>query len=218
MKKNPSLFCDRRGTVWLHLNRIVLTLGISSMLVTAEELSTPPTPKDPGAKQALAPRNDIPGLTNFAKVSDVLYRGAQPDAEGFAELKKMGVKTIINLRQFHSDRDNMMGTGLQYMHMYCKAWHPEDEDIVKFLKVLEAPQNQPVFVHCQHGSDRTGMMVASYRIVEQDWNTEEAAKETHIFGFHKIFAEIQKHLKNFQTDKIKKQIKEAVCPTLEVIK
>ena len=63
--------------------------------------------------------------------------GAQPTAEGFTELKKMGVKTVVNLRSFHSDRRKLRGTGLRYAHIYCKAWHPEDEDTVDpFIHVV----------------------------------------------------------------------------------
>ena len=89
------------------------------------------------------PRNDIPGLPNFAKVSDGLYRGAQPTAEGFDRLKKMGVKTVVNLRSFSSDRSELKGTGLRYAHIYCKAWHPEDEDTLEFLKIAKRPRQPP---------------------------------------------------------------------------
>src|SRR5256885_1649694 len=59
----------------------------------------------------LTPRDDVPGVPNFARVSDVLYRGAQPTHEGFLELKKLGVRTVVSLRQMHSDRDMLSGTG-----------------------------------------------------------------------------------------------------------
>ena len=72
----------------------------------------------------LQPRNDLPGLPNFAKVADGLYRGAQPSAEGFRTLTGMGVKTVVNLRWAHSDREMLAGTGLQYLHIRAKAWHP----------------------------------------------------------------------------------------------
>ncbi|MCY3023347.1 MAG: dual specificity protein phosphatase family protein [Planctomycetota bacterium] len=170
------------------------------------------------AREPLTPRNDLPGLTNYAKVSDALHRGAQPTAEGFAELKKMGIKTVVNLRSFNSDRDELEGLGLQYVHIYCKAWHPEDEDVVKFLQVLKDPKNHPVFVHCQHGSDRTGMMVASYRIVEQGWSVEDAAKELERFGFHKLWTEIAKYLKSFDKDTMLKQVEAAKPVKVEVVK
>lgn len=172
----------------------------------------------PAARELLMPRKDVPGVGNFAKISDVLYRGEQPTAEGMAELKKMGIKTVVNLREFHSDRDELKGTGLQYVHINCKAWHPEEEDVLAFLKVVTDPANQPVFVHCQHGADRTGMMCASYRIVEQGWPVEDAAKETHNFGFHKIFSDIQKFLLAFKAEEMKKKLEAAPMPKIDVVK
>jgi protein tyrosine/serine phosphatase len=192
---------------------ISFLLTLSLTVCFAEE----PKPAGP-ARELLTPRKDVPGVDNFAKISDGLYRGAQPTKEGFAELKKMGIKTVVNLRSFHSDRDEMKGTGLQYLHIYCKAWHPEDEDVLKFLKLINDPANQPVFVHCQHGADRTGMMVASYRIIEQGWNPDDAAKETHNFGFHKMFKDIQKYLKDFNRERMLKLLSQIAPPDVDVVK
>lgn len=174
--------------------------------------------EDKPARELLTPRKDVPGVGNFAKISDALYRGEQPTAEGMAGLKKMGVKTVVNLRSFSSDRSELKGTGLQYVHIYCKAWHPEDEDVLAFLKVMSDPNNHPVFVHCQHGADRTGMMCAAYRIVEQGWPADDAAKETHNFGFHKVFKDIQKYLLAFKADAIKQQLDSTPMPKIDVVK
>lgn len=154
----------------------------------------------------LQPRNDIPGVGNFAQISPELYRGAQPTPVGFKTLKKMGIKTVVSLRSFHTDRRKIRGSGLRFAHMYCQAWHPESEDVARFLKLMEDKKNHPVFVHCLHGSDRTGMMVAAYRIVEQGWDIDDAARETHNFGFHKIFKMIQKYLQRFDSAAIRKAI------------
>lgn len=106
-----------------------------------------------------------PGLPNFFKVSDELYRGAQPTSEGMKELEKMGIKTVINLRSFHSDKDEAKNTELEKEHLYVKAWHPEEKEVIEFLKIITDKTKTPVFVHCQHGADRTGLMVAMYRII-----------------------------------------------------
>jgi tyrosine-protein phosphatase SIW14 len=204
--------------------RLLFVLMLSAMLMlglmaNAEEAApAPETPQTSTSQKLLTPRNDVPGVKNFARISDDLYRGEQPTVEGFTELKKMGVKTIVNLRSFHSDRALMTGTGLQYLHLYCKAWHPEEEDVAQFLKLLKDPNNRPVFVHCQHGADRTGMMVASYRMLEQGWNSDDAAKETHNFGFHKMFAEIQTYLQRFSAAEMAKILNDTATPKLEVVK
>ncbi|MFH1709039.1 MAG: tyrosine-protein phosphatase [Planctomycetota bacterium] len=148
-----------------------------------------------------------PGLPNLHKVSDVLFRGAQPTAEGFKELKAMGIRTVVNLRSFHSDRDMLGDLGLTYEHIYMKAWHAEDEDIIRFLKIINDPARQPVFVHCQHGADRTGTVCAIYRIVLQGWTQDEAIREMTggDFGFHEIWDNLPEYISNLDLAKIRKQ-------------
>ena len=127
-----------------------------------------------------------PGLPNFHRVAPNLYRGAQPTAEGLRAAEKLGIKTVIDLRAFHTDTDAAVGTKLALEHISFKTWHPEDEDVLHFLKIVTARKNQPVFVHCQHGSDRTGMMIAIYRLAVQGWTKREAIDEMTKggFGFH----------------------------------
>lgn len=168
--------------------------------------------------EQLMPMKDLPGLNNFAKISEILYRGAQPEAPGFAELKKMGVKTVISLRANHGDIGLMKGLGLQYIRIPINIWNMEDEDVVKFLKVVTDPKNQPVFVHCQHGSDRTGTMVAIYRIYVQGWTLEEAMKELPAFGFHEIWKNLPIYLQKLDLKKIRKQVESAKAPKIKLIK
>src|SRR5512136_903176 len=132
------------------------------------------------------------GVPNLYKVSDTLYRSAQPSAEGMKNLKAMGIETVVNLRSFHSDRDKIKGTGLAYEHIYMKAWHPEEEDAVRFLQIVINPKRAPVLVHCQHGADRTGAMCAIYRVAVQGWSKEEALKEMTEggFEFHGIWQDL----------------------------
>lgn len=156
------------------------TLGIVALLL-ATPMAWP---------QAL----EAPGLSNFHKVSDTLYRSAQPTAEGFRSLKALGVVTVVNLRSFHSDRREIGSTGLAYEHIYMKAWHPEHEEIVRFLQIVNDPRRQPVLVHCQHGADRTGTMVAVYRIVVEGWSKQDAVAEmtSEPFGFHRVWRNLPK--------------------------
>ncbi len=143
-----------------------------------------------------------PGLPNLHKVSDFLYRGAQPTREGMRELRDMGVKTVVNLRSFHSDRDELKGLGLRYEHIFMKAWHPEMEDVVRFLKIVADTENQPVFVHCQHGADRTGLMCAVYRVAMQGWTKDEAADEMQKggFGYHVVWENLIRYLEGLDVE------------------
>ena len=86
---------------------------------------------------------NLAGVPNLYRVSEALYRGDQPSPQGMENLKKLGVKTILNLRSFHSDRDEIGATGLAYEHIYMKAWHPEEEDVVRFLKIVTDPRRAP---------------------------------------------------------------------------
>jgi protein tyrosine phosphatase (PTP) superfamily phosphohydrolase (DUF442 family) len=147
------------------------------------------------------------GVPNLHKVSDSLYRSAQPSAEGMKNLKAMGVETIVNLRSFHSDRDEIGETGLAYEHIYMKAWHPEETDAVRFLQIATNPKRVPVLVHCQHGADRTGTMCALYRVAVQGWSKEEALEEMTGggFGFHGIWDNLTQWINALDIEGIKKR-------------
>lgn len=149
-----------------------------------------------------------PGISNFFQVTTNLYRGAQPTAEGMKQLKTMGVKTVINLRAFHSDKDEVTGTGLKSVRFEVKPWHAEEDDVVEFLKVVADTNNLPVFVHCQRGADRTGMMCAMYRIVDCGWTKQQAIDEMKNGGFN--FSPVWQNLISFvekaDVEKIKRRV------------
>lgn len=152
----------------------------------------------------------LTGNDNLYKVSDSLYRSAKPTAEGFRELEILGIKSVINLRTHKSDDKLLEGTDLKYYHIPMKPSKPLTEDVVKFLKIVNNPENLPALVHCRQGSDRTGTMVAAYRIVIQDWNKQDALDEMTKgpFGFHHFWYKLPKFIKKLDTDAIKKQLNE----------
>jgi protein tyrosine phosphatase (PTP) superfamily phosphohydrolase (DUF442 family) len=173
-------------------------------------------PREVGRALA-SPRNDVPGAPNLAQVSPVLWRSAQPTAEGFKNLQAMGIRTVVNLRNFTSDRDELKGLGLRYHHIHFATWHAEDEDVVAFLKIVSDPANHPVLVHCQHGADRTGTMVAAYRVVMEGWTMEEAMQELPRFGFHSIWTNLKTYLQKFDAAAMKKMVDAAPAPKVEVV-
>lgn len=148
---------------------------------------------------------ELPGLPNFHKVSDDLYRGAQPNAEGMEQLDKLGVKTVINLRSMHSDRDEIKDTGLAYEHIFMTTLDIEDKDVVRFLRIATDSSRTPVFVHCQHGADRTGTMCAIYRLAVQGWSKDEAIEEMTKggFGFHSIWQNLPDYIRKLDVEEIK---------------
>ncbi len=162
----------------LRLVMLMLASLIYSGQVLAEDLPEAKRPK------TWAQPVELPGTPNLHKVSDVLYRSAQPTGEGMQQLeKKMGLKTVVNLRGLHSDRDELEGTQLQYMHIRIRTWRMKEKYVLRFLKQVLDPSQQPVLVHCWHGADRTGTMAAFYRMVVQGWSKKEALREMTQGGF-----------------------------------
>lgn len=156
----------------------------------------------------------LKGVPNLHQLDATLYRSAQPTAEGMRNLRELGIETIVNLRSMHSDRDEIGETGLAYEHIYMKAWHPEAEDIVRFLQIVCNPKRQPVLVHCQHGADRTGTMCALYRVIVQGWTKEEALREMQEggYGFHAVFANLPRFIDSLDLDDIRRRAGLAPAP------
>jgi protein tyrosine/serine phosphatase len=184
------------------LKRLVPLLALILATTVLVQAKKTPAERDPKWAQPIS----IKGAPNLHKVSDGLYRGAQPTAEGIKELKKMGVKTIVCLRADHSDKKLLDDTGLAYEEIPCRAWNAKNENVVKFLKIATDKTRQPVFFHCSHGADRTGVMCAIYRVLVQGWSKEDAIKEMKGggYGFHAIWINLSKYIKKLDVDAIKK--------------
>ena len=148
----------------------------------------------------------LQGVPNFHKVDNKLYRSAQPTAEGMKNLRNYGIKTVLNLRGFHSDRDEIGKLKLKQYRIPINTWHLKDEHVIKFLKIVNDPKNQPVLVHCKHGADRTGTMCAVYRIVMQGWNKKQVLKEMKDGGYnyHSMWINLIKWINKTDMDKIEK--------------
>jgi protein tyrosine/serine phosphatase len=151
---------------------------------------------------------ELAGCSNLYKVSDGLYRGAQPETEGFKELKKLGIKTILNLRLSHSDRKLIEGTDLEYVHIKMEAWDADYDEVKQALQVITDKSKQPVFVHCKHGADRTGAVIAAWRLTADGWTKEKAIEEMTKgpFGFHKIWRGLPKFIRNLNVEKLQKEL------------
>lgn len=146
---------------------------------------------------------DLPGVPNFYKVSDNLYRGAQPTEQGFQNLAKLGIKTIVNLRESESDSDKISDSNLLYVQIDTLAWDLRDKDVLQFLQIVCDNQKQPIFVHCRRGADRTGTMCAAYRILVEGWTKQQAIDEMTKggFGFSKAWHNLINYIQNFDPNK-----------------
>jgi tyrosine-protein phosphatase SIW14 len=126
-------------------------------------------------------------LPNFHKVSQEVYRGAQPKSGGLELLKQLGIKTVVNLRD--NDRrakQEELGAhkaGLQYYNFPFARWgRPQDKEVKQVLSIINNPAHQPVFVHCRDGADRTGLVIAAYRITHDGWTGKQATAEAKRYG------------------------------------
>jgi tyrosine-protein phosphatase SIW14 len=136
---------------------------------------------------ALAQEARYAELPNFHQVNSQLYRGAQPKAGGLQKLKAIGIKTIVNLRseddQTRAEGKAARSLGLRYCRIPLPGFsEPKDKDVQQVLDIVNAPDNQPVFVHCRHGEDRTGTIIACYRITHDGWTAAQAKKEAESYG------------------------------------
>ena len=126
-------------------------------------------------------------LPNLHKVSDKLYRGAQPLTGYAGKLGELGVKTVVNQRgedEISRDEQKEAETaGLRYFNISMPGLSaPSDEQVSRVLAIIDLPENQPVFIHCKRGSDRTGTIAAVYRISHEGWNAERAITEAKRYG------------------------------------
>lgn len=155
-----------------------------------------------------AAKINVQGFHNLYKVDEGMYRSEQPTAKGMFSLDSMGIKTLINLRQTHTDTKEAKKTSLALVRISMNAFTISYTDIVVGMKaIMQAPK--PLLVHCKHGSDRTGCIIAIYRIIKCNWTREEAIKEFREggFGYHeKSFPNILELLKTIDIEKLKKDI------------
>ncbi|MEE3485398.1 MAG: tyrosine-protein phosphatase [Bacteroidales bacterium] len=139
----------------------------------------------------------LAGVPNLHKVTDNLYRSAQPTAEGMSNLAELGIKTVINLRDNHSDKDEIGELPLNARRIEIFAGNMKDEYVEEFLSIVNDTSAVPVLVHCLHGADRTGTMCAMYRILCQGWSPNDAINEMENggYGYHSIWSNIPRFIR-----------------------
>lgn len=126
-------------------------------------------------------------ISNFGKINDNYYRGGQPDAEDMFALKKLGVKTVIDLQKGGEAEEEAWAAeaGLKFFKIPLSSTRrPTAEQTEYFLKLVNDPDNLPVYVHCAAGKHRTGSMTAIYRITHDSWTAERAFEEMDDYGYY----------------------------------
>ena len=183
-----------------------ICFAVSPSISSAQITSSAATPSVVRASfGAPAEKLKIAGVPNAGKISDVLFRGAQPNAQGLAELKKLGVTTIVDLRGNRGpvarERQQAEALGMHFVDIPVSGWSaPSNAQVAEFLKLFQQDPARKVFVHCYYGRDRTGVMVAAYRMAQQNWTPDQAAAEMDSFGFHyHLYPAMKSYVRRFPT-------------------
>ena len=184
---------------WLRLPLVFTALAFAPTLHAQ-------SPETKAAEHAGGKHLTVKGLPNFGVVTPQLYRGGEPTPDGFQKLAKMGVGIVVDFGTSERDKKRIEALGMQYITI---PWHcpfPRDEWFAKFLKLIQENPNKKIFAHCRLGDDRTGMMVAAYRMGLEGWTADEAMNEMRQFGFtgahHFICAGLAPYERSFP-DKLK---------------
>ena len=171
-------------------------------LIAALPASFFPTP---GIAQAHRPADwaqslVVNGVPNLHRVTQDLYRAAQPNAAGFVQLQRLGIRTVISLRQTVDDAPLAAGTALTLHRVPMKSRHVAEGGAAKIVQVMRllshGLKSGPVLVHCHHGADRTGLICALYRMIDQGWSRDAAVEELVQggYGFHPIWDNIPRYI------------------------
>ncbi len=150
----------------------------------------------------------LEGVPNLHRITPTLYRSEQPTAVGMQNLEKLGIRTVINLRWFNNDRKEAHGTSLRTERVKILTWNVDDKHVIEVMRMLKQSENGPFLIHCQHGADRTGLMSAMYRILEQGWTVDDALVELTDggYGYHSIWTNILRYVRSADVDKLRAAI------------
>jgi tyrosine-protein phosphatase SIW14 len=176
------------------ITKRIPTFGLSLIIALAAAIALAQTQSDATPK--------FEGLPNFHQVNENLYRGAQPKGDGIKRLAQMGVKTIVNLREGDAmaqrEGAEARAAGLQYFNVPLKrTGRPSDDQVDSALAIINSSTNQPVFVHCKLGADRTGTIIAVYRISHDGWTSERAKAEANRHGMHIWEVEMKNYIHDY---------------------
>ncbi|MCW1887501.1 tyrosine-protein phosphatase [Luteolibacter flavescens] len=147
------------------------------------------------------------GTPNLHRVDEKVWRSGQPGRSHFRDLQKEGIGEVLCLRRWHSDKEEA-GKSLKLHHVRMRAGEIRDEDIVEALRIMVSAE-KPLLVHCFHGADRTGVVIAMYRMVVQDWSRERAIAELtdEAHGHHaKVFPNIREYLETVDVARIRREV------------
>ncbi|MBC7371188.1 MAG: tyrosine-protein phosphatase [Bdellovibrionaceae bacterium] len=140
-------------------------------------------------------------IPNFQQVHKELFRGGRPSVQDLRDLKKMGIRTILNLENDNkavaAETDVAKALNFNYISIPTATFFkPSDENVDRIQEILKNPNNYPIFIHCTHGRDRTGLMMGIYRVEADGWDPKLAYKEMVDLGFRKVLLALKGYYKD----------------------
>jgi protein tyrosine phosphatase (PTP) superfamily phosphohydrolase (DUF442 family) len=171
-------------------------------------LGVPPSPAAADNPAQSAP------IARFQKVDDRLYRGAQPDEEGFRYLRSLGIRTVINLREEHyavrlREQQVVESLGMKYVHVpvtvgnfFNRSPRIPEAAVRAFFDTLDSTESGAVFVHCRRGADRTGALVGLYRIARHHWDPSRAYREAREIGMRYWHKGLKRQIEEFGREQL----------------
>lgn len=159
-------------------------------------------PQDTGIEQK---RSEA--LPRFARVNERLYRGAQPRKEGFSQLAELGITTVINLRNDDEraliEEADAKAAGLRYFNVpFNRLGPPSEAQVDQVLSLIDDEENGVIFLHCQRGQDRTGMVVALYRISREGWTDQQAIREAENLGMRFWHIRMKRYISGYFRNRV----------------
>jgi len=152
---------------------------------------------------------------NLHQMTPTLYRSALPDSKAAPLLEQLKIGTVINFLP-EPDSNWLKAPGIRQVQLSYRTNHVDDSDVLAALRAIrEAEADGPVLMHCKHGSDRTGLMAAMYRVVIQGWSKEDALNEMTLggFGTSNGFKDGVRYMMKADIDKLRTALANGDCST-----
>jgi tyrosine-protein phosphatase SIW14 len=151
--------------------------------------------------QTAEAKSEVEDLPNMFKMNENVYRGGRPTLAGMKQLKKMGIETVINIENdeeaIAADKKMAQAVGLRWISIKFDTWKkPVDAKVDETLKLLQDRSLGPIYLHCKHGRDRTGMIMGLYRVEVDGWHAKTAYKEMKDRGFRTLIWTLNSYYKN----------------------
>jgi tyrosine-protein phosphatase SIW14 len=165
---------------------LVIAWSIATSASTHRDSADVTSSKPSATQHTMGRHLEAKGIPNFGQVTPTLYRGGQPSAKGFEKLANMGINIVVDTGRSRRDEALIRNLGMTYVSLAWYCPFPKDKVFARFIEITRENPGKKIFVHCRLGDDRTGMMIAAYRMGQQGWTAKEAMQEMHEFGYQGV--------------------------------